>query len=265
MALLAYAVSGLFSVGSQMCVKLEDCPSGQNSEDKQTGLFHRKTGCISTCYLCTGPCLEDQPPWVQTTPFRTVSQFTLSLESLWIQSPAAFSSYRFGRPVSEVEGLSRRPDVGSKPVTPREKLGAVIPSQLWYDCTEGQENGKIMSASPTHPDVGFSLFTGCIGVAWLFSRYFSEGIILYIAVDSLCLWEEYFRSLLHHHLEPEPISVSGSVGQAWLSCAFCSGPDKAAVGWSCILLRLKVFIQTICLQTLIRGLRPSAPKGSLQL
>lgn len=58
-------------------------------------------------------------------------------------------------------------------------------------------------------DVGVCLLNQCVGVFHLVSGFLSEGFVLYVAVDLVCLWKEgTFRSLLCHHLDLELLKLA---------------------------------------------------------
>lgn len=80
---------------------------------------------------------------------------------------------------------------GSKPFTPQGEVGSCEFSSncmslfwglgLWQDC---------FSASPSHLSMGVFSFVWCIWVTQLVSGFLSEGIIPYLAVDSVCPWQD---------------------------------------------------------------------------
>lgn len=88
------------------------------------------------------------------------------------------------------------PTVGFKPFTRQREAGSCeFPPNcvslcqgwgLWWDCVWG---------FPTHVSVGFFLFSWCIRANQLVSGFISEGIILYIAEHSVCLWKEVSSGL----------------------------------------------------------------------
>lgn len=78
------------------------------------------------------------------------------------------------------------PSVGSKPYTPQREAGSCeLPPSLsllqGWDCVWG---------FPAHFRVGVFSLASRVRVTQVVSRFLSEGIVLCVAEDSVCLWEE---------------------------------------------------------------------------
>ena len=120
------------------------------------------------------------------------------------------------------------------------------------------------SASPAHCNVGIFLIHHMYRCHLLDSTFPSEGIVLYVAVDSLCLCEKVV-------LEPSMLpswptvylhkyGLAGSSIQAGLTRLQLVGAvisPEAQSSSSLFFARILFF--------LVRGLRPQAPRGSPQL
>ena len=60
-------------------------------------------------------------------------------------------------------------------------------------------------ASPICFDVSLFSFSQCVGAAQVVSGLLSEALVLYIAVDLVCPWEDVrSRASLYCHLKPNP-------------------------------------------------------------
>ena len=77
---------------------------------------------------------------------------------------------------------------GSNPLFLREKLWVLSSLLIVGHCARDGVYG--VPASPTCFNVVFSLFARCVVVIQPAFRFFKEEIVPYVAVDSVCPWEE---------------------------------------------------------------------------
>lgn len=120
------------------------------------------------------------------SPLREVSQFTTALWILWIWALLVFIARCFG---NLSLSLADSRDWGTW--CGAQTLHSSRSSSLWYSLVVGCHAGLRFFWRD-----GISAFPTSLGVALLPSvvkgpvSWFSEGIVLYVVVDSMCTWEE---------------------------------------------------------------------------
>lgn len=142
-----------------MCVKWDTCPLGWSFKISNTGLFHKDWALFSLMGV------KDKASCLLKLDIQEANLSYAGLKN-WgahcrAQCPCSSSS-------SGLWVLSWL-------------LDAVPGMDLWQDC---------VSASPLYFNVGFFSFVQCVGVAHPVFGFLSEEIVLYVATDLVCLWEE---------------------------------------------------------------------------
>ena len=106
-----------------MSVRLDACPSLHSFKIS-------KQDCFMSCLIVFRSCFSIRS-WrgargVHVSPLMTVSQFTIILWGLWIQTPLAFKAKMFWGLISQMLVFKGGvPDVGFKPFTPQEEAQVV--------------------------------------------------------------------------------------------------------------------------------------------
>lgn len=190
------------SLWGVLCLPLDICYTaslllGCRSQDKQTGLFHRKTGCISVCRLCW------PRGFMQSRLELFLSYRSCGFKAHWLSKQDVLGD-------SQLEVLKCRvPAVEPKPFIPQEEPGSC------------GVYSKILSVS--HFSVGFSV---SLAVSLGQVLDFTQRELCSVSLQVCCACRrKQFRSLLRGHLWVR----SGSRVQL----VVFSRPHKAAVGQSC--------------------------------
>lgn len=168
------------------------CLFSLSLESLALGFFHWK--CWLQSFASTVSLRVSHDDSVETL-YVTLSEFSIALWVLWMQALLTFKARCFGGPIPHVEVLKVGTRDGTlNPLLLREKLGVVSSFPVVCHWIRGRVDGDSVSAFPTYFPA--SCFLICpVYRNHSVSRFCSQEIVSYVAVDLVCPRRRWVRDL----------------------------------------------------------------------